>query len=70
MNPLFKVHKLNEDGFVKAQLFAEEFSKLMELLDLNCAPGRELALVKTHLEMACIYAKKSMAQEPKNQAKP
>ncbi len=69
MDPMFKVHKLNEDGFIKAQLFAEQFSLLVEFIELNCPTGRELALAKTHLELACVYSKKAMASVPKNQAK-
>lgn len=33
----------------------------------NSYSGREIALVKTHLELASFYAKKAMAQLPENQ---
>ncbi len=67
MNPLFAVHKLNEAGIQKARGLAESFDMLLKEIEPLCYPGRELALAKTHLEQACIYAKKAIALDPNNQ---
>jgi hypothetical protein len=67
-NPLFQVHRLNEDGMKRADEIAGAFNDcLARLMDL-CAEGREFSIVKTKLEEACFFAKKSMANVPANQA--
>jgi hypothetical protein len=50
---------------------AADFDKLLLKLEADfCQPHtREFALVKTHLELACFYAKKSMAQNASFQEK-
>lgn len=65
----FKVHLLNDQGIEKAKTMAQKFSDLLYWLeeDAGCLQGRELALVKTKLEEASFFAKKSMAQNPVNQ---
>lgn len=70
MSPLFQVHKLNDAGMAKARAIAEGFNALLEQLEGQCGAGREFALAKTHLEQACIYAKKAMATQPENQVAP
>jgi hypothetical protein len=72
MDPLFEVHKLNEKGLEKARLLAEHFDILLSFLRPECLPAgatdsRYFALVKTHLEEACFYAKKAIATVPENQ---
>lgn len=61
LDPLFEVHMLNEEGKVNAVLIAREFNKLLTYLSTVCPSGREYSIVKTKLEEACFYAKKSMA---------
>lgn len=70
----FKVHKLNSAGLDKAAELAAAFSELLNVVEAECSPkeprgpgGRELALVRTHLELASFYAKRAMAIQPKNQ---
>ena len=66
-NPTFQTHLLNEEGKKNAQNIGATFDKLLnELTDLHgCSMNtREFALARTHLEIACFYAKKSMAQRP------
>lgn len=65
----FQYHKLNSAGQKKAQDIAESFDNLLTELESLCPTGtREFSLVKTKLEEACFYAKKSMAIQPHNQA--
>lgn len=67
-NPLFQVHKLNKEGFEKAELLAGLFDDLLTGMEkLNLRDGRELALSRTHLEEACFFAKKALASNPANQ---
>lgn len=69
MHQEFKVHKLNEDGLVKARALAVHFDKLLGALEEMCPTGRELAIVRTKLEEACFFAKKAVANDPINQVK-
>lgn len=63
----FAVYKLNDRGMANAKHIANSFNKLMDALEPMCAPGREFAIVKTKLEEACFFAKKSMAINLGNQ---
>lgn len=69
MNNLFEVHMLNDDGKFKAQRIAQRFDELLEGLKGYCPEGREFSIVKTKLEEACFFAKKSMAAQSENQLK-
>ena len=67
-DPLFSFHKLNDAGKSKAVMIADCFTNfLTELKGLGALEGREGAIVKTKLEEACFFAKKSMAVRPENQ---
>ncbi len=70
---LFGFHKLNGRGQENAKLIAAMFENLLGTLTEagGCQPdSREFALARTHLEMACFFAKKSMAQRPEMQEAP
>lgn len=67
MDSAFEVHKLNETGISKAREIAFNFDNLFTVLKDYVPTGRELAIVRTHLEDACFYAKKGMANQPENQ---
>lgn len=79
MNKEFQVHILNERGIVKARNLAANFDNLLtsvleeifrspaDQIASNYSNGREVALVRTHLELASFYAKKAMAMIPENQ---
>ncbi len=67
MNKEFKVHKLNKDGFGKAEKVAADFDTLLENLKQYIPDGREFSLVKTKLEEACFFAKKAIATSSINQ---
>ena len=51
----------------EAQKIAESFDNLLEEIETYCPEGRELAIVKTKLEEAAFFAKKSMANQQENQ---
>lgn len=75
----FEVHLLNSDGIAKAQRLAEVFDEMLTRIEvLTTRPrgdillpggsnGREMAIVRTHLEIASFFAKKAMAILPENQ---
>lgn len=68
VDPLFKVHRLNEEGLKKAEFIAETFDTCLTRLRILCPEAcREFSLVKTNLEEACFFAKKAMANDPVNQ---
>lgn len=67
MNPEFSVHILNDSGIEKAKVLACKFDELLCSLLALCPPSRELSIVKTKLEEACFFAKKSIANAPENQ---
>jgi len=66
MDPLFEVHMLNEVGINKAQTIAKTFGYLLDKLKEVCPEGREFSIVKTKLEEAAFFAKKSVAMQPEN----
>lgn len=68
VDSLFQVHMLNEEGKVKAQKIAEAFDLLLQTLgEIGPSSGREYAIVRTKLEEAAFFAKKSMANLSGNQ---
>lgn len=69
MNPEFQVHRLNEDGIRKANSIAGIFDSALGQLEQYCLQDRYFAIVRTKLEEACFFAKKSMARYEPNQVK-
>lgn len=67
INPEFQVHRLNPTGLTKADDIAHGFDELLEQVRTWLPDGRELSLVRTHLEQACFFAKKGMAKQTINQ---
>ena len=70
MNKEFEVHILNEQGIQNATMLAHKFDELLCSLIALCPAGRELSIVRTKLEEACFFAKKSVASAPENQKTP
>ena len=63
-NPLFKMHLLNDEGIALAKAQVAAFDAFLTALstDLGCkTDSREFSIVKTKLEEAAFFAKKSMA---------
>jgi hypothetical protein len=70
MNKEFEVHRLTRAGLIKADAIALAFDDLLEDLKMWCKEDtREFSIVKTKLEEASFFAKKSMAEQPENQEK-
>ncbi len=68
IDPLFTFHRLNPSGIDKAVMIAELFTDLKNRLSILCPENtREFAIVKTKLEEASFFAKKSMAGDKTNQ---
>ena len=68
IDPLFNFTQLNEEGRNKARVVAELFTTLLEGLEVICPKGRELSIVRTKLEEAGFYAKKSLVHFEGNRA--
>jgi hypothetical protein len=62
MHDAFAVHMLTDGGKVSAREIAASFDELLARLEALCPDGREMAIVRTKLEEACFFAKKSMAK--------
>lgn len=68
MDHIFQVHILNDEGIKKAKRIANAFDDCLEVLHEMCPiNSREFSIVRTKLEEACFFAKKSMANVPENQ---
>jgi hypothetical protein len=67
MNKEFEVHILNDGGIAKARNLASLFDGLLNEMKTLCPESREFSIVKTKLEEACFFAKKSIANDPANQ---
>lgn len=71
MDSLFKYRKLNTGGVAKAEFVTSSFEDLLSNISVHCnVASREFAIAKTKLEEACMFAKKSIALDPANQADP
>jgi hypothetical protein len=66
MDAMFKTHLLNDEGVTRAKEIADVFDRQWEKLKVLVEGGdpRCIALLKTELERACFYAKKSIAVQP------
>lgn len=67
IRPEFSVHMLNESGKEKARELAQCFSDMLDIVERLGVTGRNLAIVKTHLETACFNAKRGVAELIENQ---
>lgn len=66
MNKEFEFIKLKNEAIRECNEVATLFSIFWDNLQTMCPPGRELSLVKTKLQEACFFAKKSISLEPSN----
>jgi len=67
IHKLFTVHRLNKEGFTKAEQLAQEFSRLAVFIEQNVPEGRERSIAMTHLQDACFHSKRGIAEIPANQ---
>lgn len=65
----FSVHMLNENGLERAAKIRDLFDALLSELENQemCVSERELSIIKTKLEEAFFFAKKSMSKNIVNQ---
>lgn len=68
IDPLFGSHRLNEAGIKTVQTIKETFTSMLAYLTSVCATSRELSIVKTKLEGACLFAVKAAANRTENQS--
>jgi hypothetical protein len=68
VDPLFKGTAFSNEGLDKAATISEGFTRLLQTLEDVCPKGREMAIVRTKLEEASFYAKKSLASVEANRA--
>lgn len=68
--PRFGHIKLNEQGQKAQKEIERAFEVLLNAVEAQAVNGRHLALVQTHLEIACSFAKKGAADLLENQELP
>ena len=66
MRKEFGLHNLTNEAAKECHDVGTLFSVFLDNLETVCPPGREFALVKTKLQEACYFAKKSIGLEPSN----
>lgn len=64
----FRANALTNEAGDKLRIIRESFSALLVNIETVAPPGRHLALVKTKLEEACMFAVRAVAVEQSNQA--
>lgn len=65
--PEYSAYYLNKEGSEKVLDVAEGFSKLTDWLEAITPKSRYQELIKTHLEIACMFARKALAEMPEHQ---
>jgi hypothetical protein len=65
---MFRPIQLNEKGWKKADALSESFTKLLQEAERTCGgDGREMALVRTHLQEAYMHGMAAIAERKENQ---
>jgi hypothetical protein len=67
IDPLFAYVGLNARGQVRASAISVVFSKLLSDFQVMCPSSREFSICMTHLETACMFAKKAISRDQMNQ---
>ena len=65
MNERAKYLEVNKEQQNKIELIRSSFSKMYDVLDINCKPSREMSLAYTKLEEAQFWAIKGITREEK-----
>lgn len=68
LHPAFTPHLLNAQGLEKSQRLRAAFSALLCEVEALLPAGRELAIVRTKLEEACMFAVRGVAVATESQA--
>lgn len=63
LNSIFSARKLNKVGIRIVSEVRDNFDSLLNTLENSLSPSRELSIVKTNLEAACMYAIKAVSQD-------
>ena len=66
-NNEFAVHKLNDFGLSKMEENSYAFDYALTTIANICPDGREMSIVRTKMEEACFFAKKSLAKSLANE---
>lgn len=67
-HPGFHTFKLNTSGKHLTNRVAYAFDQTLNEVKAAGVEARYLALVQTHLEIACFFAKKGIATQPEHQS--
>jgi hypothetical protein len=64
LNSIFSARKLNKFGIQVVAEVRDNFDSLLNTLENRLPPSRELSIVKTNLETACMYTIKAVSLDP------
>ena len=63
----FSAIAMNDIAVEKCRVIREAFSEALTAIKQHVKPGRELALVTTKMQEACMWAIRGVAMDPANQ---
>jgi len=66
IRPEFQSIAMNDAAVAKCRVIREAFSTALDAVTAQLGPGRELSLVTTKMQEACMWAIRGLAQKPEN----
>lgn len=67
IRPEFSAIAMNDHAVDKCRAIREAFSVALETVSLQVGPSRELSIVTTKMQEACMWAIRGVAQKAENQ---
>ena len=69
IRPEFHAIAMNDTAVEKCHVIREAFSTALDAVTAQLGPSRELSIVTTKLQEACMWGIRGLAQKPENQHK-
>ena len=66
IKPEFQAIAMNDSAVDKCRVIREAFSTALDAVTEQLGPGRELSIVTTKMQEACMWAMRGLAQKPEN----
>lgn len=67
IRPEFRAIAMNDDAVAKCGIIRDAFSTALDAVVAQLGPSRELSIVTTKMQEACMWAIRGLAQKPENQ---
>lgn len=62
----FQAVAMNDTAVAKCRMIREAFSTALDSVTAQLGPGRELSIVTTKMQEACMWAIRGLSQKPEN----